>query len=107
MDHTPAANPLAKPLNLKSYNEVWFSQKSTKPPCKFDYSSQPKFSIDSPINGHSPTIAKLSQGAPDHTGIPIEQQPATVITATDDLEASIATSTDKLFLISYLMPNTL
>ena len=107
MDHTPTANPLAKPFNLKSYNEVWFSQDTTKPPHKFDYSSQPKFAINSPINDRFPTMVELSQGVPDHTCIPTEQQSDTIKITTDNLVASIATSIDKLFFISYLMPDTL
>ena len=98
MDHTPTANPLAKLFNLKSYNKVWFSQDTIKPPRKFDYSSQTQFSIDSPINGHFPIMAKLSQGDLDHTGIPTEQQFNTIKITTDNLSASIVTSIDKHFL---------
>ena len=98
MDHTPTANPLAKLFHLKSYNKVWFSQDTTKPPCKFDYSSQPKFAIDSPINDHFPIMAKLSQGDLDYTGTPTKQQFNTIKITTDNLAASIITSIDKHFL---------
>ena len=107
MDHTPTTDPLAKPFNLKSYNEVWFSQNINAPPCKFDYSSQPDFLIDITIDERFPTIAELSKETPDNTNIPTETQPDKGIITTEDLAASIATSKDKLFFISNLMPNTL
>ena len=51
MDCTPTANPLAKPFKLKLNNRVRFSHDIKAPPLKFDYSSQPKFFVDIPIDG--------------------------------------------------------
>ena len=107
MDHTPAANPLTRPFNLKLYNEVWFSHDVTAPPHKFDYTSQPDFFVDIPIDDRFPTMTELSKEIPELVCIPVEKPHTMDLLSSEDLAVSIANSTDKLFFISYLMANTI
>ena len=116
MDCTPTANPLAKPFKLKLNNRVRFSHDIKAPPLKFDYSSQPKFFVDIPIDSCFIMMVELSQEAPDFKNIPTKEQPSISISISisiilsiitpEDFAASIAISTDKLFFTRYLMADT-
>ena len=76
MDYTPTANPLAKLLDLKLNNRVWYSHDSNAPPLKFDNSSQSEFIVDISIDACFRTMIKLSQETPDCKNIPTKEQPS-------------------------------
>ena len=107
LDHIPTPNPLAKPFNLKLYNEVWFSHDVAPPPPKFDYTSQPDFLIDIPIDDRFPTMTELTTELPAIPSIPIEDTPTFATITPAHLAVAISTSLDKLFFICYLLPGTL
>jgi hypothetical protein len=107
LDHIPTPNPLAKPFNLKLYNEVWFSHDVAAPPPKFDYTSQPDFLIDIPIDDRFPTMTELTTELPATPTIPIEEAPTLATITPAHLAVAISTSLDKLFFICYLLPGTL
>ena len=107
LDHIPTPNPLVKPFNLKLYNKVWFSHDVAAPPPKFDYTSQPEFLIDIPIDNCFPTVTELTTELPGTPSIPIEEAPILATITPVHLAVAISTSLDKLFFICYLLPGTL
>ena len=107
LDHIPTPNFLAKPFNLKLYNKVWFSHNVAAPPPKFDYTSQPDFLIDIPMDNCFSTMTESTTELPATPSIPIKKAPALATITPAHLAVAISTSLDKLFFIYYLLPGTL
>jgi hypothetical protein len=102
--HAPLPNPLKRHLNIEQYNEIWFSD--PLPPDGPRYparTTQPTVLLDSLVSSPFPSLASMdSLPAIDSQPTP---SPAPALPPAA-LVAALASSTDKLFFISYLPVGT-
>ncbi len=103
--HAPLPNPLKRHLNIEQYNEIWFHGDSTPTdrPCYPSRTIQPDVLLDSLDHSPFPSLASMdalptvdSQSA---SPLPPSFSPPSLATA-------IASSSDRLFFISYTPSGT-
>jgi len=102
--HAPLPNPLKRHLHIEQYNEVWFSE--PPPSARPSYparTTQPAALIDSVATSPFPSLASM-EALPEHA-VPHTLAPAPA-PRPPDLSSALASSSDKLFFISYLPAGT-
>ncbi len=101
--HAPLPNPLKRHLNIEQYNEVWFSDSPSTPPTYLPRTTQPAVLLDIPDTSPFPSLASMD-------ALPIAAVPSLLAPAPAPrpaaLASALASSSDKLFFISYLPAGT-
>ena len=103
-EYAPLPNPLKRHLNIEQYNEVWFSEShASARPSYPAQTVQPAALVDSLDLTPFPSLASM-EALP---ALAPTQSPATASTPTPaSLASTLASSSDKLFFISYLPSGT-
>jgi hypothetical protein len=104
--HAPLPNPLKRHLHIEQYNEVWFADPpaSSKPslPAR---TVQPPALLDSLSDSPFPSLASMDALPTVDPQPPLPSAPAAA-RSPPTLASAIASSTDKLFFISYVPDGT-
>jgi hypothetical protein len=101
--HAPLPNPLKRHLNIKQHDKVWFSDAPpAAPPSYPTRNTQPTVLLDTPDTSPFPSLASMDAlpvTVPPSLAPAPAPQPST-------LAAALASSSNKLFFVSYLPEGT-
>jgi hypothetical protein len=102
--HAPLPNPLKRHLNIEQYNEIWFLDPLPADQPRYPArTTQPDVLLESLDSSPFPSLASMDALPAVDSPPPLSSSPAPQPAA---LVAALASSTDKLFFISYLPVGT-
>jgi hypothetical protein len=101
--HAPLPNPLKRHLNIEQYNEIWFTAPPAHRPTYPARTTQPATLIDHTDTTPFPSLASMN--VPPDPALP-ELPSAAPVLSPALLATALATSTDRLFFISYIPAGT-